>query len=99
MVTAPPAEGLDCGEGSFAFLSPCRKVPGGQARIYSHVKQKVGTGEPQEDSHNTGRLSEEVPTNASCGTMVQKANASGKARGYADVDPAVRKVESQSDER
>jgi len=31
--------------------------------------------------------------------MVQEANASGKARGYADVDPAVRKVESQSDER
>ena len=31
--------------------------------------------------------------------MVQEANAPGKARGYADVDPAVRKVESQSDER
>ncbi len=31
--------------------------------------------------------------------MVQEANAFGKARGYADMDPAVRKVESQSDER
>jgi len=31
--------------------------------------------------------------------MVQKANASGKARGYADVDPAVWKVENESDER
>jgi len=74
-------------------------VPGGQARIYSHAKQKIGTGEPQADSRNTGRLSEEVPTNVSCETMVQEANAPGKARGYADVDPAVRKVESQSDEK
>ncbi len=72
---------------------------GGQARIYSHIKQKFGTGKPQEDSRNTGRLSEEVPTDVSCGTMVQKANASGKARGYADMDPAVRKVENESDER
>jgi len=31
--------------------------------------------------------------------MVQEANASGKARGYADVDPAVRKVERKSDEK
>ena len=31
--------------------------------------------------------------------MVQKANASGKARRYADVDPAVWKVENESDER
>ena len=31
--------------------------------------------------------------------MVQKAKASGKARGYADVDPAVWKVENESDER
>jgi hypothetical protein len=44
-------------------------------------------------------LNEEVPTNVSCETMVQKANASGKARGYADVDPAVRKVENESDQR
>ena len=40
-----------------------------------------------------------MPTNVSCETMVQKANASGKARGYADVDPAVWKVENESDER
>lgn len=72
---------------------------GGQARIYSHTKQKIGTGEPQEDSRKNGRLSEEVPTNVSCGTMVQEANASGKARGYADVDPAVWKVETESDEK
>jgi hypothetical protein len=31
--------------------------------------------------------------------MAQEAKASGKARGYADMGPAVRKVESQSDER
>jgi len=58
MVLAPPAEVLDCGEGSFAFLSPFRKVLGGQARIYSSAKQKIGTGEPQEDARKTGRWSE-----------------------------------------
>lgn len=31
--------------------------------------------------------------------MVQEANASGKARGYADVNPAVWKVENESDEK
>jgi hypothetical protein len=38
-----------------------------------------------------------VPTNALCGRIAEEANASGKARGYADVGTAVWKVENEYD--
>jgi len=38
-----------------------------------------------------------VPTKVPCGEIVQEANASGKARGYADVDTVVWKIESKYD--
>jgi hypothetical protein len=95
MVTAPPVRTGLRERIVGLFSASFRKVLGGQARIYGNTKQKIGTGKPQEHSRNRGRLNEEVPTNVSCGTMVQEANASGKARGYADVDPAVRKVENE----
>jgi hypothetical protein len=40
-----------------------------------------------------------VPANVSCGEIVQEANAFGKARGYADVDTVVWKIERKYDGR
>ena len=37
-----------------------------------------------------------MPTNVSCGKIVQEANAPGKAGRYADVDTVVWKKESES---
>ena len=46
------------GKDRWPFLCSFRKVLGGQARIYGHTKQKIGTGKPQEHSRKIGRLSE-----------------------------------------